>query len=133
MLRAALILERLLGIDKDLCILVESGLGPGVEGRLRRAPDRMGNDDDAGVREAQRAGHLVREGRELPAGDRDGRPAPFFEGTRVVETPRRAAASIGGAREDDLHFRGESFEEIGLARRGGGLLLNHACERGAGP
>ncbi len=93
----------------------------------------MGNDDDPSIGEAQLAGQLIGEVRKLAARDREGRATALFQGARVVETPRRAAASIGGAREDDLHFRGESFEEIGLARRGGGLLLNHACEGGAGP
>ena len=43
-----------------------------------------------------------------------------------METPRRAAPSISGTREDDLDFLGEAIDQLGLTGRGGGLLAEAA-------
>src|SRR5207247_2810044 len=52
-----------------------------------------------------------------------GRRAALVQSDRVVETPRRARPSVGGAGEDDVARLRQLVDQLGRRRRGGVGLL----------
>ena len=58
--------------------------------------------DDAEIGPVEARGDLIGEPSEVFGGDDDRRDTHRLELHGVVDTPRRAAASIGSAGEDDL-------------------------------
>ena len=78
-------------------------VSPRTGGVLVDTTDRVTGLDDAEIGSVEALGDLIGEPSELLGGDDDRRDAHRLELHGVVDTPRRAAASIGSTGEDDLH------------------------------
>ena len=65
---------------------------------------------DARVGNLELPRHLIRERREGLTGDNESGNSAGFECFRVVETPRRAATSIGGAGEDEIRLTDQGLQ-----------------------
>ena len=90
--------------------VVDGRFGPRVKDFAWSASDWMAHDGDARIGDLELAGHLIRERDEGVRRDDDRRDATCFQGFRVMETPRRAAASISGPGEDEIGFSSQAVE-----------------------
>src|SRR5262245_31335281 len=106
--------------------LIDERLAAAAELRPGHAAERVRHHRDARGGEALRRGLLACERRKALRRHHHRRDSQLLEPCRVVETPRRARASIRAAGERELRLRAERTQELDLARRGGGALLLHA-------
>jgi hypothetical protein len=70
----------------------------------------MRHDRDPGALETVLLGALFGQVDERRRGHDNHGNAPSFEFSRVAETPRRAAASIGGAGEDEIRLTDQGLQ-----------------------